>query len=410
MVNFYYWISKIGRIVFPMIFLCLPGQEVRAQTLGTNIILNGDAEGASGVVGNPWVDFSSAPFGDASGTDGGPWYLTNSSSYPSAGSPMQSHGGSRFFNAGIDFVSSTDTRTLTQDINVSAFAGQDLTYTFSGWVATNGTFLGDANLVEVKIEYLDGGGGNVGTPYDNIYVPSSSTFTGWFNITDSRNVLATDAVQSVRITLSAQNINTSSTIQAYFDDLSLVPTATTLPVTLMDLHALLTPDRTVALQWETAQEQNSNYMEVQRSANGKTFAGIGQVAAAGNSSLPSVYSFTDKSPLQGKGFYRLKLVDRDGSFTYSKVLQITTGGLGADIKVYSNPFHDQLGILIPAVSSEKLALSLLDQSGRVCLRQNYTTQRGDNFVNLYPVGMASGVYLLHIQGAKTDRTIRVLKQ
>jgi hypothetical protein len=69
-----------------------------------------------------------------------------------------------------------------------------------------------------------------------------------------------------------------------------------------------------------------------------------------------------------------------------------------------------LGIEIPAATTEKLVLSLFDQTGKLCLRQNYTSQKGDNFVNLYPGGMAAGVYLLHVQGAQTDQTIRVLKQ
>jgi len=166
----------------------------------------------------------------------------------------------------------------------------------------------------------------------------------------------------------------------------------------------------VALLWETAQEQNSKYTEVQRSADGKTYSAIGQVAAAGTSTQPRNYAFTDKSPLSGRGFYRLKMVDIDGSFKYSKVLQVTTGVAGTAIKVYSNPFHDQVGVVIPAVTSEKLVLSLFDQTGKMCLRQNYTTQRGNNIVNLYPGGIAAGVYLLHVQGAQTNQTIRVLKQ
>jgi hypothetical protein len=83
-----------------------------------------------------------------------------------------------------------------------------------------------------------------------------------------------------------------------------------------------------------------------------------------------------------------------------------TEGIG----VYGNPFHDQLGVRIPAQSTERLVLSLFDQTGRVCLRQNYTTQKGDNLINLYPQGLAAGVYLLQVRGDRTNQTIRVLKQ
>jgi hypothetical protein len=394
-----------------MLMGCLLGQGLRAQTLGTNIIVNGDAE-TPPTAGGVWVDFSTADFGDATGTDGGIWYLTNTCSYPNSTTPMRSHGGNQFFSAGVNVVPSTETRTLTQIIDVSAFAGQDIHYDFSGWAATNGFLVGPPatpNVVEVTINWVDGSATNVYT-YDNVYTPATFNFTGWFNITGSQDVMAADGIQTIQITLTAQNANTSTSIQAYFDDLSLVPNLINLPVTLVDFHALQQPDHTVALQWETAQEQNSKYTEVQRSADGKTYSAIGQVAAAGNSSSPKDYAFTDQSPLSGRGFYRLKMVDIDGSFKYSKILQVTTGATGAAIKVYSNPFHDQLGVVIPAMTSEKLVLSLFDQTGKICLRQNYTTQKGNNFVNLYPGGMAAGVYLLHVQGAQTNQTIRVLKQ
>ena len=390
-----------------MIMACLLGQVLRAQSLGVNIVVKGDAE-TDPTSGGTWVDASSADFGNAA--CGGVWFLTNSCSYPNSTTPMQSHGGSQFFSAGVNQVPSTETRTLTQTIPVPAFAGQDITYSFSGWVATNGFLVSDntPNLVEVTIRFVTGGGDNLYT-YDNVYTPAASNFTGWFNITGSQDVTAADDIESITITLTAQNANQAGPIEAYFDDLGLTGDLT-LPVTLVDFHALQQPDHTVALQWETAQEQNSKYTEVQRSANGKTYSGIGQVAAAGNSTLPKDYSFTDKSPLSGRGFYRLKMVDIDGSFKYSKILQVTTGVSGTAIKVYSNPFHDQLGVVIPAVTSEKLILSLFDQTGKICMRQNYTTQKGNNIVNLYPGGIAAGVYLLHVQGAQTNQTIRVLKQ
>lgn len=409
MVNFYYCRSKGGKAILIMMMCCLLGQVLRAQTLGTNIIVNGDAETVP-VAGSDWVDGGAGmtSFGDAGGTDGGPWYLTNTCSYPSAGSPMRASSGSQFFNAGINYAAG-DARTLTQNITVPAFAGQDITYTFDGYVASNGLSGTQFNLVQVTVEYRDATETSIYT-FTYSLVPTTAGPTGWVHISNTQQVLATDMVTHVIVTLTAEHDNTSNTIEAYFDNLSLVPTLTTLPVTLVDFHALQQPDHTVALQWETVQEQNSKYAEVQRSADGKTYLPIGQVAAAGNSSLPRGYTFIDKAPLTGRSFYRLKMVDMDGSFRYSKILQLATGAGGTAIKVYSNPFHDQLGVQIPATAPEKLVLSLLDQTGKACLHQNYTTQKGDNFINLYPAGLASGVYLLHIQGAQTERTIRVLKE
>jgi hypothetical protein len=73
------------------------------------------------------------------------------------------------------------------------------------------------------------------------------------------------------------------------------------------------------LQWQTQQEQNSLSFIIERSSDGKEFTGIGQVAAAGNSSLVQSYSFTDETPRKGKNYYRLNQVDLDGRSNYSSI-------------------------------------------------------------------------------------------
>ncbi|HXO75552.1 MAG TPA: hypothetical protein VN824_09965, partial [Puia sp.] len=281
MIKFYYCISKSGRVFALVMMACLLGQVLRAQTLGSNLLMNGDAEDAAVVgSGRLWIDggAGTASFGDASGTDGGVWFLTNTTTYPQPyGAPMRSSSGNQFFNAGID-IAPGDARTLQQQIDVSSFATQDLTYSFDSYVASNGLFGTDYNLVDVKVEYRDPTETSLYT-YEYSLVPTAAGPTGWVHVTNSQDVLASDNITHILITLTAENDNGSSPIQAYFDNISLVGNLTTLPVTLVDFHALQQPDHTVSLQWETAQEQNSKYMEVQRSTDGKTYSAIGQVAA-----------------------------------------------------------------------------------------------------------------------------------
>lgn len=411
MLNFYYWYSK-SRISFAFfVFGCLVSMGVRAQTLGSNLLENGDAEDAAVVAaGKKWVDggTGASTFGNATGTDGGVWFLTNTCNYPS-GSPMRASHGNQFFSAGTQYAAG-DVRTLTQQIDLPvSFTSQDLTYTFDSYLATNGIIAGQYNQVEVTVEYRDPTE-NVAYSFDYSLVPTSSSSTGWVHVTDTHNVLATDNVTHIVITLTAGQNNTFANIEAYFDNISLVGNLTSLPVSLLDFHAVQAADRSVALHWETAQEQNSSYMEVERSPDGKGFVTIGKVMAAGNSSLQRQYNFTDADPLSGRGFYRLRMVDLDGSFKYSKTLQVTTAAAGSAVKVFSNPFHDVLGVRIPAAAPEKMVLSLLDQSGRVCVRSVYSAMTGINFVNLDGSGLAAGVYLLRVQGGRTEQTIRVLKQ
>lgn len=93
---------------------------------------------------------------------------------------------------------------------------------------------------------------------------------------------------------------------------------TPLPLILTRFTANRNNDESL-LQWETAQEQNTRDFIVERSTDGKTYAPIGTVDAAGNSNTARHYSFTDRTPQPNQNYYRLKQSDIDGSFTYSNV-------------------------------------------------------------------------------------------
>jgi hypothetical protein len=78
------------------------------------------------------------------------------------------------------------------------------------------------------------------------------------------------------------------------------------------------------LEWATGLETNLKTFVVERSSDGQSYVVVGQVPARGSYSQ---YEFTDSSPLDAdRGvtfFYRLKLVDRDGTFRYSEVRQVS---------------------------------------------------------------------------------------
>lgn len=86
-----------------------------------------------------------------------------------------------------------------------------------------------------------------------------------------------------------------------------------LPVTLTDFKATKEGDIAV-LDWKTSMEENSSYFEVQHSLKGKEWQKVGSIKAEG---IPSTYNFSHANPANGANLYRLKMVDRDGTFSYS---------------------------------------------------------------------------------------------
>ena len=113
-----------------------------------------------------------------------------------------------------------------------------------------------------------------------------------------------------------------------------------LPVELLSFIAKK-ENATTRLEWETENESNNDYFQVERSSDGVKFTEIGQVAS--NSSQPTVnrYSFIDEHPSGGINYYRLKQVDYDGTFEYSKTISITAE-LPNTVQIYPNPTYDYL--------------------------------------------------------------------
>jgi Secretion system C-terminal sorting domain len=186
--------------------------------------------------------------------------------------------------------------------------------------------------------------------------------------------------------------------------------STTLPVQLVQFLATKNDDGSVKISWATSQEENSNYYDVERSTDQSTWTSIGTVKAKGFSSTTTNYFLTDKSPVNGTGYYRLKMVDLDGKFTYSKAIPITTDQTSTALVIYSNPFSDQIRLKINVSRPQNLLLTVTDILGKTYIAQSYQAQSGDNYVNLQPSASSSGMYILRIQGDTYNQTVKLEKQ
>lgn len=119
------------------------------------------------------------------------------------------------------------------------------------------------------------------------------------------------------------------------------------------------------LAWSTASEQNSSRFEVQRSENGSDFSTVSTVAAAGNSDKVINYQYEDR-PLSNASiyYYRLKMVDKDGSTKYSNVV-IIKNSTSALSTVYPNPARDRITININDNSLLNSKAVITDLNGKV---------------------------------------------
>jgi glucose/arabinose dehydrogenase len=144
-----------------------------------------------------------------------------------------------------------------------------------------------------------------------------------------------------------------------------------LPLNLLTFTGSLQNNATL-LQWETANEINTSHFVVERSTDGIDFKQIGSVLAKGNGSSTNGYSYTDYDVINQPSpvvYYRLKIVDIDGSSNYSKIISITLTSL-YNLFIYPNPVHDVLKIKLSLSKAENLHIQVIDINGRIVYKKS----------------------------------------
>lgn len=196
-------------------------------------------------------------------------------------------------------------------------------------------------LAEVQIRGVDNNGVDV-------LIPSTAPAPagGWKTDNDSSLVYQYDcnAYTPKRIEVTKQGVGTCVT--------SNFPGAAPLPIKLTGFTGRLQTESSVRLDFTSIIELNSFQYVIERSADGKTFTTVGTVKASGNSAHEIKYDYIDQLPGAGGYFYRLKLVDIDGSSEYSKVVYVNSKkGAGIITKIFPNPFTSEVQ-LIGATSAD----------------------------------------------------------
>jgi hypothetical protein len=119
--------------------------------------------------------------------------------------------------------------------------------------------------------------------------------------------------------------------------------AAPLPITLISFKANITESQQTVLKWATASEKDNDYFEIERSKNALDFESVGKIKGKGTIDLRNDYTFTDESPLKGINYYRLKQVDFDGQYSYTRAESVIRDGDGT-ISLFPNPTANILKI------------------------------------------------------------------
>jgi len=170
-----------------------------------------------------------------------------------------------------------------------------------------------------------------------------------------------------------------------------------IPVVLVGFSAALNNDRSIGLDWNTKQEVNAGHFEIMRSQDGSVWNEIGSVKAKGYATTESDYSFTDMNPASGINYYRLKLVNLDGSFGFTD-MKVVRSSIVTNISFFPNPATDYVNISLGELSAKQTTVRLINQAGQVL--QEKTVAAGSATIVSFPVqNFKTGLYILSVASA-----------
>ncbi len=170
---------------------------------------------------------------------------------------------------------------------------------------------------------------------------------------------------------------------------------TTLPVNLLEFKA--TPERgSIRLDWKTIKEKDLKEFSIERSVNGHDFNTIGTVAPLNNGKEIKSYLYYDMNPIEGNSYYRLKIINADNSYQYSKIEDV----------------HVRLNYRIhPVPADDKLIISLVDENtknrniqirvrtllGSLLMENAYILQSGQTDIEISVSSLRTGIYIVEIR-------------
>jgi Secretion system C-terminal sorting domain len=183
-----------------------------------------------------------------------------------------------------------------------------------------------------------------------------------------------------------------------------------LPVMLMSFQGNLNNGK-VSLQWSVAENEEGDHFEVQRSADGATFATAAIVMVTDKYGSES-YSYSETTNA-GKIYYRLKMVNDNQSVRYSKILAFQSSATSGNkaLKIVNNPATDKLTLSFSSTNNQVVQIRLYDMAGRLQMDQKLNVYQGSNLVSL-PLSSTfkTGMYAVELYAGSDRETAKFVKQ
>jgi len=180
-----------------------------------------------------------------------------------------------------------------------------------------------------------------------------------------------------------------------FDDGPSIP----MPVELITFKAV-SGENGINLKWQTGTEIRNLGFEIERNTN-SSWVKIGFIEGKGNSVTKNDYSFVDKNPVGETIHYRLKQIDNNGNFNYSKEIEVTADLTPNNYSLsqnYPNPFNPSTTINYSIAKAGKVVLKIYDLLGKeVNTLMDENKPSGSYSVIFNAHNIPSGIYVYELR-------------
>lgn len=181
---------------------------------------------------------------------------------------------------------------------------------------------------------------------------------------------------------------------------------TPLPLDLLSFSAVKSGPHQVLLRWKTGSEHNTDRFFVEKSRNARTWNAIGTLKAAGTSMQEKVYSFYDEKSYDGINYYRVRMLDLDGSYKLSETKQVYFSDAANAVVVAPNPATAHTTLRFARPLCEALTVQVWNSMGR--LVTSLVFPAGTQTYDLDLATQPKGVYLINMEGAGIREQVKLI--
>ncbi|MFY7885723.1 MAG: T9SS type A sorting domain-containing protein, partial [Dolichospermum sp.] len=169
------------------------------------------------------------------------------------------------------------------------------------------------------------------------------------------------------------------------------------------------------LRWAVENELNSRGYELQRSIDGINFSEISFAQSKNytNTAANTEYVYSDLRPFSGNTYYRLKIIDNDGTFKYSNVV-LVRGLRTTNIAIsgiYPNPVKSILNVIVSSPEQKDVTVQIININGQVVKTIANKVIDGDNLMSININNLAKGIYTISLlQDKKVVNSLTFIKE